>query len=436
MSVLIVSSRFLRENPCRELTVRDALRRRGVDADLATVGRGLSGLGYTAADLAAHPALADGPHITSLRDFWRAVHPYRAVVLDAWKSSIALAEIAQIAGLVVFDHDSSGGFDHYPVDSDVTFFKSPAAARVFQLWATPEWSRSPATLRDRRVVITGGILHERWQPGPPAERGDFLRRYGLEPARRTALFFPKGIRIFEDKLNGWFKERGPAVNEWYLRTTERIVRAADEAAVNLIVKLHPSAYASYRTRADEEHAFWTQYPRVAVLAAEDTHAAYAHADVGLSIVSHAVLDLAYHLRPFVYVDSAEAPLAAKLTYWTKPGLCTLPIGPSVGWAAPPAVHPNPYFASWVGAYSTSGELRATLADERYRDEDPEHYRVFNREFWSGADGHAAERMADEIVAQLRESRRRRFWSGRAPVGWLLEPGPLRRSVRRLVEATR
>jgi hypothetical protein len=434
MSVLIVSTRFLRENPCRELTVRDALRTRGVGADLATVGRGLSGLGYAPADLAAHPALAEGPHITSLRDFWRVVQPYRAVLLDSWKSSIALAEIAQIAGLVVFDHDGGGGFDHYPLDSDVSFFKGPAAVRVSQLWATPAWSPSPAKLRNRRVVITGGILHERWQPGPLAEREDFLRRYGLDPARRTALFFPKGVRIFEDKLNGWFKERGVAVNEWYLRTTERIVRAVDEAGVNLIVKMHPSAYASYRTHADEEYAFWTQYPRVAVLAPEDTYAAYAHADVGLSIVGHAVLDLAYHLRPFVYVDSAEAPLPAKLAYWTKPGLCTLPIGPSVGWAAPPPEHPNPYFASWVGAYCTSGELRATLAHERYGDEDPEHYRAFNHEFWSGADGRAADRIADEIVAHLRDGRRRRRWAGRASVGWLLEPGPLRRSVRRLVRA--
>ena len=92
MSVLIVSGRFLRENPCRELTVRDALRARGVDADVATLGRELSGLGYAPADLVGHDALAEGPHVTSLRDFWRLVRRYRAVLLDAWKSSIPLAE--------------------------------------------------------------------------------------------------------------------------------------------------------------------------------------------------------------------------------------------------------------------------------------------------------------------------------------------------------
>lgn len=431
MSVLIVSGRFLRENPCRELTVRDALRARGIDADVATVGRELSGLGYAPADLVAHDALADGPHVTSFQDFWRLVRRYRAVLLDAWKSSIPLAEIARIAGLIVFDHDGGGGFDHYPLASDVSFFKGPASVRVFHYWATPGWSSSPLKVRSRRAVVTGGLLHEHWKPGSVGERGDFLRGHGLDPTRRTALFFPKGVRIFEDKLNAWFKDGGTAANDWYLRTTDAIVGAVAEAGWNLVVKLHPSAYASYRTRADDEYGFWTRYERVAVLAPEDTYAAYAHTDVGLSIVSHAVLDVAYHLHPFIYVDSAEAPMPKKLTYWTTPGLCTLPIGPSRGWASPPARHPNPYFASWVGAYCTSPELPATLAEERYRDDDPEHYRVFNREFWSGADGRAAERIADEIVAELRVRGGRRRWVGRAPLGWLMGAGAVRRSLHRL-----
>jgi hypothetical protein len=432
VSVLIVSCRLLRENPCRELMVRDALRARGLDADLATVGRGLSGLGYTPADLAAHPALAEGPHVASLRDFWGLVRRYHAVLLDAWKSSIPLAEIAHIAGLVVFDHDGGGGFDHYPLKSDASFFKGPAAERVFQFWATPGWSPSPVKIRSRRTVITGGIVHERWRPGPLGGRDEFLRRHRLDPGRRTALFFPKGIRIFEDKLNGWFKEGGTAANDWYLRTTDRIVRAVDKADFNLVVKLHPSAYASYRTDADREYHFWTRYPRAAVLAPNDTYSAYAYADVGLSIVSHAVLDVAYHLRPFIYVDSAEAPLPAKLMYWTTPGLCTLPVGPSAGWQTPPARHPNPYFASWIGAYCTSAELQSTLAEGRYRDEDPDHYRAFNHEFWLGADGRAAERIANEIVTHLRSGRGRRRWVSRAPLGWLMKAGPLRRSLHRLV----
>ena len=432
MSVLIVSVRFLRENPCRELTVRDALRARGVDADVATVGRGLSGLGYAPSDLAAHPALAEGPHVASLRDFWRAVLPYRAVLLDSWKSSIPLAEIARIAGLTVFDHDGGGGFDHYPLDSDVSFFKGPAALRVFHHWATPAWSPTPVAVRSRETIITGGILHERWRPEPVAERSAFLRRLGLDANRRTVLFFPKGVRIFEDKLNGWFKEGGAAANDWYLRATDRIVTAVASAGFNLVVKLHPSAYASYRTQAAHEYRFWTRYPDLAVLAPEDTYAAYAHTDVGLSIVSHAVLDVAYHLRPFVYVDSADAPMPAKLTYWTTPGLCTLPVGPSTGWDRPPARHPNPYFASWVGGYCSSGDLGATLIEGRYRDEDAGHYRAFNREFWSGADGRAGERIADEIVARLRSGGPGGRWPRRAPLGWLLSHGPVRRSLRRLV----
>lgn len=416
MSLLIISTRCLRENPCREFNVSEALRRRGVDADLCTVGRDLSGLGYTESDLTDHPELAAAPHVARLRDFRRLLRRYDAVLLDSWKASLPLAEVARRTGVTVFDHDSGGGFDHYDLGSDVSFFKGPASVRLFEHWRRRRGAARPPG----ELVATGGVLHERWGSPTVEAREPFLERHRLDPARPAVLLFPKGVRILADKLTSWFGETGRDHNEWHLRAYERIVRAVADAGFSLIVKLHPSAYASYRTQRDAEYAFWERYPSVAVIDPEETYAAYAHCTVGLSVVSHSVLDLGYHHRPFIYVDSAEAPMAEELKYWTTPGLCRLPIGASVGWPSPPLEHPNPYFPSWVGAYCRGDALASVLRERRYEDRVAEHYTAFNAEFWSGADGKAAERIAEHIVARLRSrpGRRRRWRVAARLRSWL------------------
>jgi hypothetical protein len=271
---------------------------------------------------------------------------------------------------------------------------------------------------DMPFVSTGSPAHDLPDGTPPfPEREAFCQRYGLDPRRKIVVFFPKGIKLFEDKLHMWFKDKGTEYNAWYLDRYDAICKAAQAAGMNLILKLHPSAYASYRTRRDLEYEFWEKYPWAATLEPDDTYTCYAHADVGISIVSHSALDLGYFRRPFIYVDMDQAPLPSLLDENMAAGQCRLPPGPSRQWESGDIKSWRPYFPSWVGAACHADQLADMLTSGDYDDPDSTHYDRFIEEFWHRDDGKSSERIADYTLIALDRHRPRVNYRQLARLMW-------------------
>jgi hypothetical protein len=391
--VLIVATKNIRENPFRHLALVSALRAQGAQASLALLGKSLSTFGYAPAD-AESPLLGDTEvfYVNRLADYRRLVRRADALMIGFWRDNKTLVRLALALGKLVTEVDTVSGLDDWSFGGHALLLKGEFLRRISQATYA---GRYP----EMAFVATGSIAHEVPSSQPLLDREAFCARYGLDPSRPVAVLFPKGIKVFEDKLKLWFKEKGEAYNAWYLGRYRAICRAVRDAGLNLAVKLHPAAYASYRTQRDHEYRFWEEFPWAAILEPEDAYICYRHAGVGLSIVSHSALDFGYFRRPFVYVDVDQAPMPDSINNHLRKGNCALPPGPSRQWEAGTYDKPA-HFPSWVGAACRAEDLADLLANSGYDDPDPAHYDRFIAEFWHKADGQSAARMAGEVLDRL------------------------------------
>jgi hypothetical protein len=415
--VLIVAAKNIRENPFRHLSLVDALRERGAQPSLALLGESLSSFGYAAED-AGSPVLAGVEvfYANRLADFRRLARQADAVMFGFWRDNKTLVRLALALGKLVVEVDTASGLDDWSFGSHAALLKGDFSRRISQ---TNYAGRYP----EMAIVTTGSIAHDLPSAQALPDREVFCAHYGLDPSRPVAALFPKGIKVFEDKLKLWFGEKGEEYNAWYLSRYCAICHAVRDAGMNLVIKLHPSAYASYRTRRDHEYHFWEDFPWGAVLEPEDTYACYQHVGVGLSVVSHSALDFGYFRRPFVYVDVDQAPMPDRVNDNLRKGRCALPPGPSLHWEAGPYDKPV-HFPSWVGAACRAEDLADLLASGGYDDPDQAHYDRFITEFWHKDDGQSAARMAGEVLERLESHQPHlhpralaglawRIWSGQA-----------------------
>jgi hypothetical protein len=419
--VLIVATKNIRENPFRHLTLVDALRERGAQPSLALLGKSLSSFGYAAED-AESPVLAGVEvfYVDRLADYRRLARQADAVMLGVWRDNKMLVHLALALGKLVVEVDTVSGLDGWSFGSHALLLKGAFSHRIYQ---TTYAERYPWL----EYVTTGSIAHDLPASQRLPDREEFCVRYGLDPSRPVAVFFPKGIKVFEDKLNLWFKEKGKEYNDWYLGRYHAICGAVRDAGMNLVVKQHPAAYASYRTRRDREYHFWEDFPWAAILEPEDTYACYQHAEVGLSVVSHSVLDFGYFRRPFVYVDVDKAPMPDSVNGLLQKGNCALPPGPSRHWDAglyDKVVH----FPSWVGAACRAEDLAELLTSGDYDDPNPAHYDRFIAEFWHKADGRSATRIAGHVLERLESHRPRLRLRSLAGVTWRIWSGQVRERI--------
>jgi hypothetical protein len=397
--VLIVATKNVRENPFRHLSLVDALRERGAQPSLVLLGKSLSSFGYASADVES-PLLGDAEvyYVDRLADYRRLARRADAVMLDIWRDNKTLVRLSLALGKLVVEVDTVSGLDGWSFGSHALLLKGEFLRRMYQ---TTYAERYPGM----EYVATGSIAHDLPAPQRLPDREEFCARYGLDPSRSVAVFFPKGIKVFEDKLKLWFGEKGEEYNAWYLDRYRAICHAVRDAGMNLVIKLHPSAYASYRTRRDHEYHFWEDFPWGAVLEPEDTYACYRHGGVGLSVVSHSVLDFGYFRHPFVYVDVDKAPMPDSVNNLLRKGNCALPPGPSRHWEAGSYDKPV-HFPSWVGAACRAEDLADLLASGDYDDLNPAHYDRFIAEFWHKADGQSAARIVDKVLERLESHRPR------------------------------
>jgi hypothetical protein len=408
--VLVVATKNIRENPFRHITLIEALRAQGAEPSLALLGKSLSAFGYAPSDVES-PVLAGTEvfYVDRLADYRRLARRADALMIGFWRDNKTLVRLPLALGKLVVEADTVSGLDDWSFGSHALLLKGEFLRRISQ-------ANYAGRYPEMAFVATGSIAHDLPASYSLPDREEFCARYKLDPSRPVAVLFPKGIKVFEDKLKLWFKEKGEEYNAWYLGRYRAICEAVRDAGLNLIVKLHPAAYASYRTRRDQEYRFWEEFPWAAILEPEDAYACYWHAGVGLSVVSHSALDFGYFRRPFVYVDVDQAPMPDRVNDNLRQGRCALPVGPSSHWEAGPYDRPV-HFPSWVGAACRAEDLADLLASGGYDDPNPAHYDRFIAEFWHKADGQSAARMAGEVLERLDSHRPRLHPRALAGLTW-------------------
>ncbi|MBF0191489.1 MAG: hypothetical protein HQL99_10190 [Magnetococcales bacterium] len=405
--LLLMAGRDLKENPYRELIIKRLLEQRGVEVIFAVPGRGIN-KGASADAVRDDPVLTrEGAiQIDGEWHFRQAMRGCQIVVFSTWRSYLPLTRLAQAEGRPTINFCATSGLDHWSHGVERCLIRSRFTHRMLRFEHETMGLPMPS---DDQIRIVGSIQYEYPDDHRPTvfpDRERFCHHYGLDPARPIAVLFPKGIQSFHKKVTAWFPHWNPQqvdqYHQWFLDRYARICEQTRNAGCNLLIKMHPTAYVGYNCDTASESTFWQQFPWAKILEAQHTMAMFQHADVGLGINSHASLDMGYFNKPFIYVDSDLIPLP-DLPIFNVNKLVHLTPGPSTHWHTQP-MDINPWFRSWLGAFSRVEDLPGLLIDPaRTLPIQPADREAFITEFWGVGDNQASVRIVNEIMQFGEES---------------------------------
>ena len=408
-SILFVSGRYVVENPYRELRLKELFESRGKEVLFALPSRNLNQQGYPDS-IKLDPVfkVAGAKWLDSVLDFKNWLKDCDGVLFGSWKSYGLLAQMARSSGKAVLNFNSTSGLDHWVHGVSYSCVKGPFSKR--QILYYHEQLSGYGNLKKEQIIITGSIIHERYAVNGitsynKMNREEFCHNYNLDPLLPIVVLLPKGIGSLMKKIPRWFpdwdEKKCSAYNEWFLKKYANICKLVNEAECNLIVKMHPSAYASYLSKTNEEYDYWKRFPWVRVLAPEHVHQCYVNCDFGVGINTHSALDFGFFGKPFIYVDSDQIEPPPQLQFHIN-DLCDLPPGPSSEWSKNPRSHINPWFPSWLGFFSRVKDLPELVNGNLNFQITPEDRDRFIREFWYKADGQSANRIV-EFVSEYIQS---------------------------------
>lgn len=406
MRVLLLSGRYQLENTYRELAVKRALEKRGCDVVFALPSRNINANGYLNEVRDDQRFKQAGAiWIDSEADFRSALKGCDIFLFSTWKSYKPLVSIAHKFDIPCINFQSTSGLDHWISGVDMICARSAFMKRLILYYANT--LSNFGNIKEHQIKITGGVIHENIDgnnlQSTLSGRSSFVRYYGLKPERPIVTLFPKGIESFRAKIPKWFpkwnKVQCDSYHQYLLGKYSAICNAVTKAGCNLVIKMHPTSYASYMCKSHEEYGYWSQYNRAVVIAPEHTYALYQHTDVGVGITSHSALDINYFGKPFIYVDSDKIDPPEAIQFHLS-HLTALPTGPSSNWKSDDLKTVNPWFPSWVGYYSSADGLPDYLNEVKLNRFEQQDYNKFIEEFWFKKDGKSSERIADIVIESL------------------------------------
>lgn len=405
--ILIFGGRYATENPYRELLIKKKIEEKGFATLFALPGYRLNKAGYH--ENQRNDTTFQREHavlVNSEQDFYAAVLQCDAVLFSTWRSYLPLTQLAHALGRPTANFCATNGIDFWSHGVDCCLIRSPYTHRLL-IDESENFGHSLPP--ESHIVPVGSVQYEYLESSAAKHvptKETFFQHYNLDPSLPLAVLFPKGIQSFRHKIPKWFKHwderQADIYNQRFLDSYETICRQVKQARFNLLIKMHPSAYAGYLCDTAKEYAFWQQYPWAKVLAPEDTLAMLHHADVGLGITSYSALDLAYFGKPFLYIDSGRIEPPNTLSFATINKISRIPRGPSSHWHTNPSQFINPWFPGWVGSYCLSEQLAQVLNDPASLKVRAEDLATFIAEFWYKNDGHAAERIVDAFLDRCLE----------------------------------
>lgn len=422
--VVLVTGRYLAENPYRELIIKRLLESYGVQVKLVVPSRKLNKAAFLD-DITCDPVFKKEGAICveGEWEFRKSIRGCQMVVFSAWRSYEPLVRLAQTEGRLTLNFCATSGLDHWTNGVERCLTRSPFTIRVLR-FAHEQMGLSMPSEDQMRIV--GSLQYEYLEDTNPIgfdNRESFCRHYGLQAQRPIAVLFPKGIQSFHKKVAIWFsdwnQEQVDSYNQFFLDKYGEICRQVQQAGYNLIIKMHPTAYIAYNCNKEQEYEFWQQYPWAKVLDPTHTRAMYCYADVGLGINTHSALDMGYFKKPFIYVDS-DLIQPPDLPTFKMSLLGKLIQGPSSHWHTQP-ITANLWFWSWLGAFSRAEDLADLLTHSSTSlTINQADWEAFIEEYWGSKDNKVSTRIVEEILAfgDERLSSWRFKWTLRYGRGWL------------------
>lgn len=362
------------------------MRDKGFDTELIYLGKRLSHYGYDEGIFTSkHTKFINNKSML----YWH-LRKFGNVLIDAWKDVLPLSSAIDKNDRVIIDYNSGGGFDHFNFPSALSCFRGKALHNAFD-----ERSRVDGwNVLDRKVAYTGGLLYE---GSNQVDITKILEKYKISQDDKVVIFFPKSIYLYYNKLKIWFPENYEIYQQWYLKTYKTIISTLQSIGCRVFVKLHPSAYSGYKTNKNIELMYWVDnFNGIEIPDSEDTMSLYKRCDFGVTILSHASIDLAYFGKPMIYVESENAHQADITKVYGSNSITDLPAGPSDSWCQGNwDKRRNPWIKSWIGSYCTKDSMSELIL--RYCDNANQYeYSQFNKEFWVCTDGRSSERIVAEI----------------------------------------
>lgn len=434
--ILLVTGQYLYEDPYREIRIKRMFEKRGIKVLLAVPTRAICRAAAADGVVENDPVFKEnGARLFNDEyDFGLLLRGCQLVLFSTWKSYRRLTDIAKAQGRLTISFNSTTGMDGWDIGVDLALIQSPFNKKIIQ-WDHENF-HSHSSLSDNLKIV--GSVHyenqENFQLGSLSDRKFFCQLYGLDPGNRIAVLFPKGIGSFRYKSKLWFPdwsdEQIDQYNQKLIDKYRAICEKIRQTDCQLLVKMHPSSYASYLCKSDEEYAFWSTVPGIRILKPEHTLAMFHHLNVGLSVTSHIAMDLGYFKKPCIFVepDTIKSPDNIRFDYIRR---VNLPKGPSHQWDKMGETPENPWFSSWLGTYSTIEDLPEQIADfEKGLTLRKDHIEIFVREFWHRNDGKTSERILEETIrfAEYERGLLRQKISGRY---WLIH---LKEEMRAFVHA--
>ena len=380
--ILVVSGSYIVDHPKKDLGIVRELQRRGHRVRHVVIGRDVP---------PPYPrsAVEHDDDFRAVGSVWvnrrAGVLPFmvgsEVLLIPIHKGIGDLCRWAQRLGKVVVQHDNHGGLDSYYYGADLAAVKGPYFAEfVRRRWGLAE-----------DVVVSTGCVQFDAAVGLEVERksrDEFCRIYGLDPAKRIAVWLPTQDHR-QRQYYEWSANKYREICEIVSQTTNH----------NLIIKPHPADYLEdYKggLTPDGQHGWLALFPQGAVCRPEHKYACFRHCDVGLANWSSIGLEFPIFRKPFLYVDVAENP---RLEYLRQHPFTDHPVEHDRGAPVP----------GFVGQVCASAELPRILETCSYEVKDEQLYDRHIARFLHRADGRAFERVADlvERGCEMARTRRRR-----------------------------
>lgn len=424
MRILLILGVFIRERLYRELPLVNELIKRGLNVTIGVPSEAISLTGYSN-DIIRSDEMRPFKctYLDSPSEFRQQIDRFDAIVAGTWKQYTPFIEYARARGKFTLVYNSTTGLDHWTAGAEYTCLKSRFTRKMLESWT------SHGLIRDacEHIFVTGAVAHAQGsQDLSKLSEEEFRAYYGFTDAP-IAMVFPKGLAAMERKVRKWFPDWTERKHRKYVEGMKnsylKICTIAPKPGYQVLVKLHPSTYAEFFESGDRELGFWKSINSVRILEPRHCYDAYRYARVGISINSHSALDMGYHKKPFIYVESDQFEVPNTYTFRIHE-FCSLPLGPSLARSSlnsPEKV--NPWFPSWVGYFSRMNELQDLLTDIDLVDVPSDHYEKFIEEFCYSDDGKSAERVAEVVSRELA------VWE---PKVARLGPKSVLRSIRRRV----
>ncbi len=408
LRVLILSGRYLAENPHRELGIVEALQKRGCEVTFALPARSLNKNGYTD-DMRENAVFveANAVWLENEEEFSKAIADKDVFLCGSWKSYHTLVDIARSKGVFTSNYMSTGGADHWPNGVDQINVRSPFDKR--RMASAIENLPSHLKRGNPAISVTGGVLYNGVDVSPtPNERQSICAQYGVDPAQPLIVLFPKGIESFRSKVRGWYPDWNEKACTDYCENLESVYREiCQEVTSNfghILIKMHPTAYTSYMCESGLEYDYWRQIDGAIPVRPEHSLPLYRSMDIGLGVTSHAAMDANYFGKPFIYVDAQKIPIPPLSAFQIHE--FSMLRGPSDAWSdADPFDNSGCYLPAWVGSYCSSTDLHNTLtALLENEHETHSFFDMFNREFWHVDGDQASEMIAEQTLFAYAASR--------------------------------